>query len=189
LGIHSGVAIYSLPPIYKALQKHSPETELQLYHDLSRHLTEEVISNKLDLALVMNPIKHPDLVIIPLIKDQMNIWYNPNFMETKTLIYNPDLIQTQWILKKLKSTKLKFDHYIQTTSFEVAISLAKSGVGACIAPQQICKQLAPTHLAPIANNTLKYTDELCLIFKSGFNRSKVTENLISQIKSSLLSIK
>lgn len=181
LGVHPGVALYTLPPIFTSIQKNYPNIELKLKHDLSRHLTEEVISAKLDLALVMNPVRHPDLVLIKLLEDQMNLFKSKELKNTKTLIYNPHLIQAQAILKKIKNTEFKINYFIETDSFEIAAELARKKVGMAILPNKVAHQI-DKNLQAISDANLSIKDELFLIYRSGFQKSPVAKALIETIK-------
>jgi len=48
--------------------------KLKLHHDLSRKMTEEVVSSRIDFGLVINLTPHPGLVIKPLLTDEVTFW-------------------------------------------------------------------------------------------------------------------
>jgi DNA-binding transcriptional LysR family regulator len=69
LGVHTSVAQYTLGEFLPGLLEKFQELEFNLIHDLSRKITEQVISRSCDLGLVLNPIPHPDLGIHKLLTD------------------------------------------------------------------------------------------------------------------------
>ncbi|MCB0385837.1 MAG: LysR family transcriptional regulator, partial [Bdellovibrionales bacterium] len=111
LGCHPSVAIYSLPSFFPDLLRDAPDLELSLRHDLSRKITEDVISFQIDFGLVVNPVQHPDLVIRELFRDEVTLWKlaKPSSLqrENGVLIYDPNLLQSQALLKKIKRGKWK----------------------------------------------------------------------------------
>lgn len=104
LGCHPSVALYSLPHFLPGLFQKYPNLEIQLHHDSSRKITEKVINLSIDIGIVINPVKHSDLVIKKIGDDVITFWRsNMNAANEKVLICDPDLLQTQSLLKKLKN--------------------------------------------------------------------------------------
>lgn len=143
LGIHPSVALYTLPYMMPALLKKFPGLELQLHHDLSRNITEQVISFKLDFGLVINPVQHPDLVLKEVVKDQVHYVrskkktiHNDIDGELTTLICDPGLLQTQGLLQKNKR-KNNFARTIESSNLEVIKSLVLAGAGVGILPMRV----------------------------------------------------
>lgn len=63
LGCHSSVALYTLQAFLPTLITNYPRLEIQLKHNLSRKILEKVINLSIDIGIVVNPVKHPDLII------------------------------------------------------------------------------------------------------------------------------
>ncbi len=74
LGAHPSVARYTLPSLLRDLLENNPDLNIQLQHDLSRNILQMILDNIVDAALVINPERHPDLVIKELLSDEVNIW-------------------------------------------------------------------------------------------------------------------
>ena len=108
IGCHPSVALYTLPKLIPALKTQFPKLTINLTHDLSRKVTEQVVSFEVDFGLVINPIQHPDLVIHKLFLDEVTLWGEPEFIAAnlknnhKTVVYcDPNLKQSQTLLKFL----------------------------------------------------------------------------------------
>ena len=86
LGLHTAVAQYTLPHFLPQFFKEYPLINIQLNHGLSRLMTEEVISSKADVAIVVNPTAHPDLIIKELCRDIVTFWKAPNCVNENVLL-------------------------------------------------------------------------------------------------------
>lgn len=179
LGCHHSVALSILPKILpKILQSH-PKLEIQLKHDLSRIIAEEVINFRVDIGIVVNPVKHPDLVIKKIYDDKVTCWQSKLLKRSvdSIIICDPNLFQTQWILKRLKSN----NHRMMTTSsLEVAASLAIHGVGTAILPGKVVEYLSASLLA--VPNAPVYPDEICIVYRHENRNIKAIQVIIEALK-------
>ena len=142
IGCHPSVAKYTLPKILPSLMLEFPKLSIKLEHDLSRKINERIIESKIDLGLVINPISQPELIIRPLTEDTVTLWECENNPNRGTLIYDPSLAQSQWILRKLKK-RGEFDRFIESDNLEVIRDLSLSGAGVGILPQRFLRKLLP----------------------------------------------
>lgn len=166
IGCHPSVALYSLPHFLPQLLATNPKLEIKLHHESSRKITEKVISFAIDVGIVINPVKHPDLVVKTISDDLITLWKAPKkFLNNDVLICDPDLLQTQSIFKKMKKQGLVFNRIIHTNNLEVILELTANGCGIGILPANIArlKSLERVKKAP------HFNDELCLIYH-GENR-------------------
>ena len=74
VGCHPSVGSYTLPNFFQKLSKSSTAIEIRLIHDHSRAITDKVLHHELDLGFVVNPIKHPDLIMNKLGNDEVCFW-------------------------------------------------------------------------------------------------------------------
>lgn len=74
LGVHPSVALSTLSSFLPRLLKDYPKLQIQLKHIFSRKLSEDIINLSLDIGLIVNPIKHPDLIIHKLYDDKVTFW-------------------------------------------------------------------------------------------------------------------
>jgi DNA-binding transcriptional LysR family regulator len=174
LGCHPSVALYSLPGFLPGLIKAHPKLEFKLVHDLSRKITEDVISFRVDFGIVVNPVPHPDLVIVTLCTDEVRLWCVPG-ADKSVLIYDPDLMQSQAIVKQATRKGLRFERLLPTSSLEVAASLAAGGVGVGLLPTRVAQWTRSAKLAPLAGDTPKFQDSVCLTYRADAQRSRASK--------------
>ena len=156
IGCHPSVARYALAPFLKRILENE-SLEIQLQHDISRNITERVISSQIDIGIVVNPVKHPDLVLYKLYTDEVCLWDLPtkNYskLETQkglTIIYDPSMNQAQFILQQLQKKKISISRFITSSNLDVIAELTSSGCGVGILPTRVA-QLSRSKLHAIPN--------------------------------------
>ena len=178
LGVHSSVALYTLPHFCAELLAEFPHLEMRLEHDLSRKITEMVISFKLDFGLVVNPVAHPDLVIKELFTDEVAFYRAKKLKAANknVLITEPDLTQTQELLNQLqKKKKLKFERMITSSNLEVIKTMVVEGAGVGIVPGRVMgvdnKKVEKIPGLPT------FKDRICLVYRHDVQRSLAARSL------------
>lgn len=177
IGIHPSVALFSLDKFLPKLIEEFPNIDFKLVHGLSREMTEKVISWEVDFGIVVNPIRYPDLVIKELCKDIVTIFYKKGCQNK--LIFDPDLAQTQDILKRFKIKKELMEGRILSRSLEVIGSLVAKGMGYGVLPSRVARlhpNLIELDQAPL------FHDKICLIYRPEKHKNKVSKRIIELIK-------
>lgn len=173
LGAHPAVAIYSLPLFLKSFLDEHPAVDVRLLHDLSRKIAEGVISQQIDMGLVINPVAHPDLVVRKLATDRVTFWRSKSFRKTHSnrLIADPDLVQTQSLLRKASKWLDGEIRLLPTGQLDVARELCALGIGIAILPERVARHggsdLEPIEGAPV------FMDELALVYRVERKKQKL----------------
>ncbi len=188
LGAHPSVALYNLSSFLPKLLMDHPKLEIQLKHDLSRNISEGVINLSIDIGLIVNPIKHPDLIIHKLYEDKVTFWHTAekNIHQQidsgeAVLISDPDLLQTQWLLKRIHRQGIKYKRVVTSTNLEVVTNLTVSGCGIGIIPTSVALSSYPNKLTPVPNMPY-YHDEICLVYRYENRNIKGIQAIINSIK-------
>lgn len=178
IALHPSVALYTLECFMPKLQVEFPGLDFKFIHGLSREMTEKVISWEADFGIVVNPIKHPDLVLSKLCLDEVTIFHVKNAQDK--LIYDENLAQSQHILKKI-AKKSNFDGVLSSSNLEVVAKLTSLGLGYGLLPTRVAsqyKQLKKLSDAPV------FKDEISLIYRPEKHNNSVSKRIIQIIKSS-----
>lgn len=177
--IHPSVALYALEFFIPKLQSDFLGLDFKFTHGLSREMTEKVISWEADFGIVVNPIKHPDLVIRKLYNDEVTIFYAKDAQDK--LIYDQNLAQSQYILKKLGKKK-NFSGEINSGNLELVAKLTALGLGYGLLPATIASQYA--NLERLSGSPI-FKDEICLVYRPEKHNNIVSKKIIQLIKSSV----
>jgi LysR family transcriptional regulator, cell division regulator len=171
LGCHTAVAQYTLQSFLPGLLKEYSRLEIQLHHGLSRHMTEMVISSKIDVAISVNPVAHPDLIIKEICRDQVTLWKSKNCLNDDVLLMEPNLLQTQDILGKLAKKGIHFPRKVETTSLEIMASLMNAGAGVAILPERMTQLFKNDKFYRIPDAPV-FEDRICLVFRQEFRKTE-----------------
>lgn len=192
IGCHPSVARYSLPYFLPKLLQTYPELQIKLVHDLSRKVTEKVISFEVDFGIVVNPVQHPDLVIKELCTDEVLFWVAKKTSSTqklgseeRVLICDFNLSQVQELNKKLAKQKINFNRTIQTSSLEVVTELTKSGAGVGIIPRRVATQIKDHGLKVLNDSLPLYKDKICLVYRADAQKTMGADIIIRAIKQAI----
>lgn len=191
MGIHPSVGMYTLPRLLPDLLSEYRDLDFKLIHDLSRNVTEQVVSSTIDFALAINPVRHPDLVTRNILKDEVSLWRgprknklnNPN-LDSCILIYHPGLMQADWILRKWKGSNIK--RVVETESLELTAKLVESGAGVGVLPSRVAGSIGQG-LKKIEGSPV-YDDQLALVYRVDRIRSKAAKELVRKIEVELKNI-
>lgn len=176
IGCHPTVAAYSLPHALKAFKKNYSDYKLKLEHGSSLQMQYLVQSGKVDCALVVNPIRHPDLIIKKLGNDEVGFYKAKGESDLTKIFCNTQMVQTQTLLRKMK--KAKWD-IIDTENLELIVRFVAAGLGIGILPQRVVK-LFQVQFEQVEKN-LKFSDEICLVFRPEFGKTKVQRDFIESV--------
>jgi DNA-binding transcriptional LysR family regulator len=177
IGCHVSVAWYALPVFVPTLLKEHPKLELSFTHALSREVMERVINRELDFGLAINPRRHPDLVIRVIGRDRVGLWSAKGGAED-VLICDPDLSQTQVLMKSSEKKSTRFSRQIESRSLEIVARLAQEGAGVAVLPEKVAS-LFPG-LKPISDSPW-FKDELCLIYRQDLQKSAASQAFIQAV--------
>jgi DNA-binding transcriptional LysR family regulator len=188
IGAHPSVALFTLPSVVPGILTKYPEVELKIVHGLSRQITDEVIGFKIDFGIVVNPVEHPDLVIKTLARDEVTLWHAGDGAAVKrakreeggVLICDPDLLQTQAILKQLTKRGLNFTRTLTSGSLEVIAALTATGAGVGVLPGRVAQREPELGLRPVSN-TPKFQDRICLVYRADAQRTPASKMLLGQL--------
>lgn len=188
LGCHSTIAIHTVSGFLSVLLENYPKLELHLKTDISRRITEQVISLSIDIGIVVNPFKHPDLIIRKLCDDEVTFWVGDGKRKIQdihsrqsVILCDPHLSQTQYLLDKIKKSGIISERIITVDSLEVVASLTASGCGIGILPGKVAKTLYPDKLKRVPKTPV-YSDEICLIYRDENRNVQAIQTISDEIK-------
>ncbi len=188
LGAHPSVALGTLSRFLPKLLMDYPKLEIQLTHDSSRNIAEGIINLSIDIGLIVNPIKHPDLIIQKLYDGKITFWHtgekNVNQQIDSgeaVLIFDPDLTQTNSLLKRIHRQGLKYKRVLTSNSLEVIANLTANGSGIGILPTCVALSAYPNKLKPVPKMPCHH-DEICLVYRHENRNVKAVQAIISSIK-------
>ncbi len=191
LGLHPSVALGTLPLVMPRLLQTFQGLEVHLVHDSSREITELVINFQVDFGLVVNPRPHPDLTITHLYDDEFTLWGArvPSTLqnlddERCVLICDPDLSQSQQVMRALAKRKVSFRRTVRSTNLEVIAQLTAAGTGVGLLPRRVAQRSGG--LKMLSRGLPTVLDRHCLVYRTDAQRSAASRMLAKSIKAQLM---
>ncbi|OUR95409.1 hypothetical protein A9Q84_16375 [Halobacteriovorax marinus] len=177
VGCHAVVAGYFLTSFLQTLHKSYENVTVNFQHDHSRSVQTLIQDGNIDLGVVVNPIRNPDLIIKKLCDDKICIWQaTKSSPRTDQFIADMGLSQVQAILRSWSQTPFK---HISTTDFHLIGELAESGIGYGILPEKFVRQ-KKLKLKQVFPKAI-YKDELALVYRPEFGKNEVEAFLVKSL--------
>lgn len=184
IGCHPTVARHILPTLLPDFVAQYPHLEISLVHDLSRKIVEGVINMAVDVGIVVNPVRHPGIVLKKLYNDEVGFWqadtYHWSFEKGGTIICDPELMQTQQVLSMLREQGRSNYRLLTSSNLDVIASLVACGTGIGILPSSVVKIVTPA-LKPVLDMP-SYQDEIYLAYRPEQRDIMALKILIKAIK-------
>ncbi len=192
IGCHPSVALYTLSYFLPDLLATYPDLRVQLIHDLSRKITEGVISFEIDLGIVVNPVRNSDLIIKELCVDEVLFWRAKKYFPTQdlssskaVLVCDTNLLQVQKLIRSIELKGFSFKRILESSNLEVITDLTAAGAGIGILPRRVASKHQSSSLVSLDGELPTFNDRICLIYRADFQKSKASKMIVDYIKRSV----
>jgi len=185
IGCHSTVALF-LHQILPDLLTQYPKLSFHLQHDVSQNTTTRVINSLIDIGVVVNPLRHPDLIIKKIHTMNSTLWQSTihaskKALDSQVIICDPNFQHTHYFLNHLKKIKLSSMRTLTSNSLEVAANLTVHGCGFGILPSCFIETIYPNQLRKVPNMPI-CSDNIYLIYRKENKAVKAVTIMIEAIK-------
>jgi DNA-binding transcriptional LysR family regulator len=180
VGCHQTVGQYTLPKAFNLLSQVYGDFNVEIVHGLSREVQIEIQRGIIDIGVVVNPTKAPDLVIKYLAADEVKVWAPSTSFKTNTVFCNLDLFQTQSILRRWRQKPEKVVH---TDSLELISRFVANRVGYGIVPGRVVEISAPV-LVPLKKSPM-FKDKIAMVYRPEFGKNPIERAVIESIINAL----
>jgi DNA-binding transcriptional LysR family regulator len=178
VGSHQSVGAYVLPHLFQKLSESAPGIEIELVHDFSRKITEQIISYEIEIGFVVNPVRHPDLILKKIGSDRVEFWKKKGLASVpKRLFADANLKQIETLLSKTLQNEFKQWSVVQTSSLEVVRELTASGQGVGVLPARVAR-LSQTELSIYQKSLPVFEDEVFIAYRKEVLSSAAGRELI-----------
>lgn len=152
IGCHESLGAYFLPTFMSAFLKAAPKIELALWNSTSATVREAVITRQVDFGLVVNSPPHPDLVLVELFHDAMDILVAASELpgdaaldleaaharlRAGPLVYAGRVSQCDELIGRLAALGLLPTRMLSCGDLELVKSLTLEGIGVSLLPRRV----------------------------------------------------
>jgi DNA-binding transcriptional LysR family regulator len=180
---------YVLPPFVAHLVATHPGIDLVIATAPSRAIEDQAVARDVDIGLVTHPVAHPDLVLVDLFRDQVELVVRADEPETATwsdaaarlargpLIYAPHVPQSRELLDLLDARGLVPKRHVECRDVGLVKEMALAGVGVAILPRRVAAHRADGALRPLHDGLPVIPDRIHLVYRVDLHRRRAA-NLV-----------
>ena len=184
------IGLHILPPSLKKYMESYPTVTLHVEYRRANQVYDDVISNTVDLGLVAYPVKHPELEIAPLGKEQLVLICHPQnalasqssvklkaLAGRKMVSFERDIPTRKATDKLLRQAGVSVEHAMEFDNVETVKRAVEIDSGIAIVPKGSIVQEVQSHtLAAVTLENGRFSRPLAAIYK----RSRVLSPAIKQ---------
>lgn len=190
LGCHESLGAYFLPGFMAEFLKAEPRISLSLWNGPSAQVQQSVVDRKVHFGLVVNPPPHPDLVIVDMFRDAVDLFVADTVVAEKTgaaplsfreagariesspLIYASRIFQCLEIIERLTAHKIAPRQLLSCGDLELVKSLTLADVGVGLLPRRVAAYGQQGRLRRLHTELPFFPDTICLLFRGDLHRTK-----------------
>lgn len=183
IGCHAAIAPHISQLTTDLLVAH-PLLEIQFKNDLSTRMTEAVIDGTLDIGIVYDPIKHPDLIMRKVQDIELTFWQSRSVATNREIIIcDPQIPQMQKLLKELEKSQ-PVARICAVNQYEMTANLAACGAGMGIMPSCVVAKQYSDKITRVENAPALFC-EMYLIYRSENRNMQAREVVLAALKKAI----
>jgi molybdate transport repressor ModE-like protein len=185
IGCHESLGAYFLPEFLASFLSSEPAIELSLWNATSQEVRQAVLDRKVHFGLVVNPHPHPDLVMVDLFHDAMDLFVesgdgDPHAPLTAAherlrkgpLIFAGRVAQCQELLGRLAAGQLLPTRLIPCGDLELVKSLVLQRVGVALLPRRVAGYGQQGRLRRLHPELPNFPDTIFLLYRADLHRTR-----------------
>ncbi|MBA3661065.1 MAG: LysR family transcriptional regulator [Gammaproteobacteria bacterium] len=186
IGCHAAL-ISHITVLVTSLLATYPSLEIQVLNDISFKSTQGVIEGSLDLGVVFDPSKHPDLIMHKIKNIEITYWISAEAkFDPSVIICDNQSTQIQFLLRELKK-KQNINRICSVNNLDMVAKLTTVGAGMGILPTCFVSYEYATKLKRLINAPA-FQGEMYLIYRSENRKMLAKETVLSAIKKLIASL-
>ena len=184
LGCHESLGAYFLPKLMADVLSNTPGIELVLWNGSSADVREAVLSRAVHFGVVVNPVPHPDLVLIELFQDAVDVFVAAaepaagSLEEARArlakgpLIFAGRVAQMQSLVERLERDEALPARLLECADLELVKSLALAGVSVALLPRRVAAYGQEGRLRRLHPELPHVDDAIHLVFRGDLHRTR-----------------
>lgn len=188
IGCHESLGSYVLPSFLKNFIASFPKVELTLQNATSEATLRAVLEGRLHFGLVMNPHPHPDLVLVNLFEDVLDVLVATevvgriadapaaqqsamDLLRHGPLIYVTNMEPCDDLMNQLAAVGLLPPRTLPCGDLELAKSLALAGIGPALLPRRVARYGQLGKLIRLHPSLPVLAGSICLAYRADIHKT------------------
>jgi len=192
LGCHESLGAYFLPGFLGDFMAAAPQIELTLWNGTSQGVLDAIVRREVHVGMAVNPIPHPDLVLVELFRDAMDLVTlatpengkrkKPDAAEELAeahallkkgpIIFAGRVPQCQELLGRLAAEELLPAKQVSCGDLELTKSMVLGGLGVAVLPRRVAAYNAFGRLRRVHHSLPFVPDTIFLAFRADMPKTR-----------------
>ncbi len=189
LGCHESLGAYFLPELMRSFLEAAPRVQLTLWNATSAAVREAVVARQVHFGLVVNPLPHPDLVMVELFSDAVCAFVSNDEPPRATLseaearlkkgplILAGRVTQSQELVARFAAAGCLPDRALDCGDLELVKSLALGGLGVALLPERVAAYGHAQGLRRLHPELPIIPDKILLLYRGDLHRTRAAVRL------------
>ena len=189
VGCHASLGAYFLPDFLQHFLTVAPGIGVSVLNATSGSIRDAVLDRSVDFGLVVNPEPHPDLVMVELYRDGIELYVSSAEPERTQLVQallrvrKGPLIaarripQVRDLLARLRADNALPDRVIDGGDLQLVRSLAVGGLGVALLPRRVALQGTPGQLRRLHRELPGFPDTIFMLYRADLHRTRAALRL------------
>ena len=189
VGCNEALGAYFLPTFLRRFIEEAPRVQVSLWNGSSFATREAVLERKVDFGLVVNPDPHPDLVMVELYRDGIELYVTGaepeivNRMQAFLRVRRGPLIaatripQVRDLMARLKADAALPDRILDCGDLHLVRSLAAAGLGVAFLPRRVALDGPEGSLRRLHPGLPGFPDTIYLLYRADLHRTRAALKL------------
>lgn len=196
LGCHESLGAYFLPGFMAEFLAASPRVTLSLWNGTSAAVREAVIGRQVHFGLAVNPLAHPDLVMLRLFHDAMDFMVRAEEalppdapveaawerLASRPLLHAGRVAQAQELVQQATQELPTGPRLLTCGDLELVKSLTLAGIGVGVLPRRVAAYAQEGRLRRLHPRLPFIPDTIQLLFRADLHRTRAA----TRVKDALL---
>jgi molybdate transport repressor ModE-like protein len=189
LGCHESLGAYFLPGFLRDFLSQWPTIDVTLWNGTSATVRDAILAHDVHFGLLVNPIAHPDLVLVKLFHDAMDFFVcvdEPSYaslaqaharIEHGPIVYANRVQQCHELLGRLSAEGTHPARLLSCGDLELVKSMTLSGIGVGVLPRRVAAYGHPHRLRRLHPELPFIPDTIYLAWRSDLHRTSAAVRL------------
>jgi DNA-binding transcriptional LysR family regulator len=188
IGCHESLGAYFLPEFMLGFLETAPRIDVTLWNGSSAEVTDAVVNRAVDFGIIVNPIPHPELVLLELFKDAMDFFVASSSrtidleaaharLRAGPLVFAGRVEQCQDLVGRLAAEGLLPTRMLSCGDLELVKSFALAGLGVALLPRRVAAYGQPGKLRRLHASLPFFPDTIYLGFRADMHRTRAATRL------------
>jgi molybdate transport repressor ModE-like protein len=192
IGCHESLGAYFLPAFMRGFLVAAPGIEVTLWNGTSAEVVEAVLGREIDFGLVVNPLPHPDLVLVQLFHDAVDVVVAASTLpggralerdeafarlREGPLVFAGRVGQATELIARLAAEGLVPTRRLNCGDLELVKSLVLEGVGVALLPRRVAAYGQKGKLVRLHPELPFIPDVISLVYRADMHRTRAALRL------------